>query len=101
MTLVITKKQISIMLKNSHIIGWIGKETNGNDTEGNCRFYINARWLFLIMVVVYLGLRNFMKSKVGNALISIAAGAAVYFFLNDPTRVFDAFGKIIEKLFMD
>ena len=31
------------MLKNSHIIGWIGKETNGNDTEGNCRFYINAR----------------------------------------------------------
>ncbi|OJG43970.1 TcpD family membrane protein [Enterococcus gallinarum] len=53
------------------------------------------------MVVVYLGLRNFMKSKVGNALISIAAGAAVYFFLNDPTRVFDAFGKIIEKLFMD
>ncbi|HFL7400650.1 TPA: TcpD family membrane protein, partial [Enterococcus faecium] len=24
-----------------------------------------------------------------------------YFFLNDPTRVFDAFGKIIEKLFMD
>ena len=49
------------------------------------------------MVVVYLGLRNFMKSKVGNALISIAAGAAVYFFLNDPTRVFDAFGKIIEN----
>ena len=61
--------------------------------KGIVDFILTQGGYFLIMVVVYLGLRNFMKSKVGNALISIAAGAAVYFFLNDPTRVFDAFGK--------
>ncbi|MCZ1728371.1 TcpD family membrane protein, partial [Enterococcus faecium] len=47
--------------------------------KGIVDFILTQGGYFLIMVVVYLGLRNFMKSKVGNALISIAAGAAVYF----------------------
>ncbi|OTN86634.1 TcpD family membrane protein [Enterococcus faecium] len=55
----------------------------------------------VIMVVVFLGIRNFMKSKIGAVLLSVLAGAVVYFFLNDPTRVLDAIGKIIAKIFIN
>ncbi|MGM0207233.1 hypothetical protein IGI96_001744 [Enterococcus sp. DIV0421] len=56
---------------------------------------------FVIMGVVYLALRGFMKSKIGSVLIAVGVGAVIYFFLNDPSRVLNAIGEWIAKIFVE
>lgn len=53
----------------------------------------------IIMLVVYLASKNFAKSKVVQVISAFVGGAIAYFFLNDPEKVFDGMGTIIEKLF--
>lgn len=53
----------------------------------------------IIMLVVYLASKNFAKSKVVQNISAFVGGAIAYFFLNDPEKVFDGMGTIIEKLF--
>ncbi|MFR3288229.1 MAG: TcpD family membrane protein [Enterococcus casseliflavus] len=53
----------------------------------------------IIMLVVYLASKNFAKSKVVQIISAFVGGAITYFFLNDPEKVFDGMGTIIEKLF--
>ena len=53
----------------------------------------------IIMLVVYLASKNFAKSKVVQIISAFVGGGIAYFFLNDPEKVFDGMGTIIEKLF--
>lgn len=53
----------------------------------------------VVIFVVYLVSKNFLKSKIAQVGAAFGSGALAYFFLNDPERVFNGIGTIIEKIF--
>lgn len=52
----------------------------------------------IIMGVVWLASKNFIKSKMAQIALALVGGAVAYFFLNDPEKVFDALGGLIDKV---
>lgn len=52
----------------------------------------------IIMFVVFLVSRNIMRSRIAQIATSLGTGALAYFFLNDPEKVFNAIGTLIEKI---
>lgn len=52
----------------------------------------------IIMGIVWLASKNFIKSKIAQVVLAFIGGAVAYFFMDDPERLLNAIGTIIEKI---